>query len=103
MLIATEVMFGDALERAAKLDEYLSQNGKPVGPLHGVPMTLKDQFDVQSYDTTIGYVGRALRPATQNALLVDILQDLGAIVVAKTNLPQSVSKNMAKYISKHTP
>lgn len=53
-------------------------------------MTLKDQFDVEGYDSTLGYCGRAFQPAQQNALLVDLLQDLGAIFIAKTNLPQSI-------------
>ncbi|CZT21676.1 related to acetamidase [Ramularia collo-cygni] len=86
----TEILFDDALRRANELDEYLSKHGKTVGPLHGVVMTLKDQFDVQSFDTTIGYVGRALRPATQNSLLVDILRVLGCLIIAKSNLPQSI-------------
>ena len=53
-------------------------------------MTLKDQFDVKGFDTTLGYVGRAFQPASSNALLVDILKDLGAVFIAKSNLPQSI-------------
>lgn len=61
-----------------------------MGPLHGVPITLKDQFDVEGYDSTIGYVSRTLRPAKEDAALVRILNDLGAVIIAKTNLPQSI-------------
>jgi Asp-tRNA(Asn)/Glu-tRNA(Gln) amidotransferase A subunit family amidase len=61
-----------------------------MGPLHGVPISLKDQFNVEGFDTTLGYVARAFHPASSNALLVDFLQGLGAIVLAKTNLPQSI-------------
>lgn len=86
----TEVMFIDAIEQATNLDEQFANTGNPVGPLHGVPVTLKDQFDVVGYDTTLGYVGRAFQPATQDSVLVDMLQRLGAIVIAKTNLPQSI-------------
>jgi Asp-tRNA(Asn)/Glu-tRNA(Gln) amidotransferase A subunit family amidase len=53
-------------------------------------MTLKDQFDVLGYDSTLGYVGRALSPAKQDCILVEILKRLGAILVAKSNLPQSI-------------
>ena len=60
------------------------------GPLHGVPITVKDQFNVTGVDTTLGYVGRSFKPATEDALLVQILKDMGAIVIAKTNLPQSI-------------
>lgn len=36
-----------ALTRAKELDEYLQKNGKPVGPLHGLPVSLKDQFRIK--------------------------------------------------------
>lgn len=51
-------MFDEAINRASDLDEYLVAHGGTIGPLHGIPMTLKDQFDVQGYDATLGYVGR---------------------------------------------
>jgi amidase len=86
----TEVFFEDALKEAAKLDEYYQAHRKLIGPLHGVPVTLKDQFDIEGADSTIGYVSRALQPAKEDAALVKILKDLGAIVLAKTNLPQSI-------------
>jgi amidase len=53
-------------------------------------MTLKDQFDVAGYDSTLGYVGRAFKPAVQNCVLVSLLKQMGAIIIAKTNLPQSI-------------
>lgn len=53
-------------------------------------MTLKDQFNVKGYDTTIGYVGRAFKPAADDANLVKILEDAGVVFIAKTNLPQSI-------------
>jgi Asp-tRNA(Asn)/Glu-tRNA(Gln) amidotransferase A subunit family amidase len=89
-LSLTEVLFAEALSHAKQLDEYLSKNGKPVGPLHGVPMTLKDQFNVQGHDTTLGYTGRAFKPAAADAVLVQMLRKLGAVIIAKTNLPQSI-------------
>lgn len=53
-------------------------------------MTVKDQFNLKGFDTTLGYVGMAYKPAGDDAVLVQILQDLGAVVIAKTNLPQSI-------------
>jgi len=53
-------------------------------------------------DSTLGYVGRAFAPAKSNALLVDVLQELGAIIIAKTNIPQSImvsgSYNMLPFL-----
>lgn len=86
----TEVCFKDALEAAKHLDEYLAQHNEPIGPLHGLVTTLKDQFNVKGYDTTLGYVGRSFAPAEQDATVVKMLKALGAVVVAKTNLPQSI-------------
>lgn len=83
-------MFDDALKRAKELDAYFTEHGKTIGPLHGVPVTLKDQFNVKGYDTTLGYVGRSFKPAVDDAVVVKMLQSLGAVVIAKTNLPQSI-------------
>ncbi|KAI0535271.1 amidase [Xylaria digitata] len=86
----TEILFDNALNRAKYLDSYLLDHGRPVAPLHGIPMTLKDQFDVEGFDSTIGYVGRSFHPALRDSALVEMLQSLGAIIMAKTNLPQSI-------------
>ncbi|KAH0429879.1 amidase [Colletotrichum camelliae] len=86
----TEVLFEDALERAKELDAYFAKNGTVVGPLHGVPVTLKDQFNVKGFDSTLGYVGRSFLPAADDAAVVKMLKSLGAVVIAKTNLPQSI-------------
>ncbi|KAE8420862.1 amidase signature domain-containing protein [Aspergillus pseudocaelatus] len=86
----TEVLFDQALERSRELDEYLRRQGKPIGPLHGLPISLKDQFNVKGFDSTLGYVGRAYSPCTEDATLVTILTQLGAVIIAKTNIPQSI-------------
>lgn len=64
-------------------------------PLLGVPMTLKDQFNVEGYDSTLGYVGRALKPASSDAILVKMLRSLGGVILAKTNLPQSIMVSLS--------
>mgnify|MGYP002718057701 FL=1 len=51
---------------------------------------MKDQFNVKGVDTTLGYVGRSFAPAQEDAVLVQILKNMGAIVIAKTNIPQSI-------------
>ncbi|KAF4965427.1 hypothetical protein FSARC_6778 [Fusarium sarcochroum] len=86
----TEVAFEDALRQAKELDDYFAINEKPIGSLHGVIVTLKDQFNVKGYDSTLGYVGRSFNPAQDDAVLVKMLKSLGAIVLAKSNLPQSI-------------
>ncbi|KAL4801710.1 amidase signature domain-containing protein [Aspergillus unguis] len=86
----TEVIFEDALIQSQELDKLFKETGKLKGPLHGVPVTVKDQFNVKGYSSTLGYVGRSFSPAKEDAVLVQILKDMGAVVLAKTNLPQSI-------------
>ncbi|KAJ5232287.1 amidase signature domain-containing protein [Penicillium chermesinum] len=86
----TEILFEQAIQRSRVLDEYFRREGKLIGPLHGIPVSLKDQFDIKGFDSTLGYVGRAYSPSTEDAALVTLLTRLGAIVIAKTNVPQSI-------------
>lgn len=83
-------MFEDAIEQAKVLDREFKTTGKLQGPLHGTPVTFKDQFNVKGVDTTLGYVGRSFNPAHQDAVLVQMLKSMGAVIIAKTNLSQSI-------------
>ncbi|UZP46142.1 hypothetical protein NXS19_013954 [Fusarium pseudograminearum] len=87
----TEILFKDALAQARELDAYYTAEGKTKGPLHGIPISLrKDQFNVKGHDTTLGYTARSFNPASEDAVLVNILKRLGAVIICKTNLPQSI-------------
>lgn len=86
----TEVMFDAARERARSLDAAFAKTGQVVGPLHGVPMTVKDTFDVAGYDTTLGFTRWIGAPASKNANAVDLLLNAGVIIFAKTNVPQTL-------------
>lgn len=50
----TEIFIDRALERAAWLDEQLKSTGKVVGPLHGLPVSLKDQVRIKGIETIMG-------------------------------------------------
>ncbi|CRL26866.1 Amidase [Penicillium camemberti] len=87
----TETFFPQALERARYLDEYLQREGKPVGPLHGLPISIKDSFCVEGVQSTIGYVAfLENEPAKTNSALVKMLLELGAVLYVKTNIPQTL-------------
>lgn len=87
----TETMFPQALQRAQELDAHFKRTGQPIGPLHGIPISLKESFNVQGVPSTLGYVSFLDRPpVTQNSALVDILLKAGAVLYVKTNVPQTM-------------
>jgi amidase len=86
----TEVFIDRAIARAKVLDEHLKTTGKVVGPFHGLPISLKDQIRIKGLEATMGYVSWIGEYATRNAVLVDILEDAGAVLFVKTNVPQTL-------------
>jgi amidase len=78
--------FDRARSRAKALDRKRKQ-GRAEGKLFGVPMTVKESFDVAGLPTTWGIPGLEKTTATSNALAVDRLLDAGAVVFGKTNVP----------------
>lgn len=83
-------MFSDALAKAKELDEHFAKTGKVVGPLHGLPMTIKECFHMKGYDSTNGYISRCFNPSDITSPLPEMLQVAGAVFIAKTNVPQSM-------------
>jgi aspartyl-tRNA(Asn)/glutamyl-tRNA(Gln) amidotransferase subunit A len=78
----THVLADEAISRAKELDARSS----PVGPLHGVPIAVKDLYDVAGLTTTgccAAYEERT--PANEDSVVVHRLRAAGAVVVAKTN------------------
>lgn len=82
-----DLLADSALRDAAQADAKLAQ-GEACGPLHGVPVSIKDSIDVQGTTCTAGTLGRKnAAPAGHDATLVRRLRAAGAIPIAKTNLP----------------
>lgn len=77
----------DALDAARAADLQLDQ-GIWLGPLHGVPIALKDLIDIAGRPTTIGSPIHAETIATRTATLVKQLQQAGAIILGKTHMVQ---------------
>ncbi|KAL4949693.1 amidase signature domain-containing protein [Aspergillus filifer] len=87
----TEIFFDRAIERAKELDRQFAETGKLVGPLHGIPISLKDSYNVKGIQSTLGYVSFLDKPAlTFNSPMVNILLDAGAVIYVKTHLPQTM-------------
>jgi amidase len=75
-----------ARRRADEADAALAR-GESWGPLHGLPMTVKESFDVVAMPTTWGLTELKDNAATANALAVDRLLAAGAVIFGKTNVP----------------
>ncbi|GFF41779.1 putative amidase C550.07 [Aspergillus udagawae] len=86
----TEPLFDHAVQRARDLDAHLRRTGRPIGPLHGLPVSVKDCFHIKGVDSSIGIAALVARPATEDAPLIQLLTALGAVVLAKTNVPQTM-------------
>lgn len=86
-LNAFSVVLADEARAAAReLDEQRA-SGKPVGPLHGVPVAIKEEVDVAGCVTTFG--GRAnVTPATRDGEVVRRLRSAGAVIIGKTRMPE---------------
>ena len=76
-----------AVAEAGGLDKHLSETGKFKGPLHGIPVIVKDQAATKGLTSTYGSVKAKDNVPTEDATLVTKLKDAGAIVIAKSSMP----------------
>ena len=77
----------DGALRSAAAADRATASGRPLGPLHGVPVTVKDALNAEGLHTTWGNPAFADYVADTDASVVDRLKEAGAVVVAKTNVP----------------
>ena len=81
------LFYSEAIERAQYLDDYLARTGKTLGPLHGLPISLKDSFITSPHPRSICMAAYANEPTDKDTTLVNILRGLGAVFYCKTNVP----------------
>lgn len=87
---AMEIFTEDGLETAKSLDEYYKNTGKLIGPLHGIPMSLKEHLSVKGRIAHSGYVKLIDNITNHDSVTVDICRKLGAVFYIRTNQPQSL-------------
>jgi amidase len=94
-----EIFFSAAIKHAQKLDDYFAEHKAPIGPLHGLPVSLKDQFHVKDVETTMGYVGwidtfegkkGTGKEKVFQSEMVKELDALGAVLYCKTSVPHTL-------------
>jgi amidase len=75
-----------ALAQADQADQTL-RDGEPCGPLHGVPITIKDTYRVKGSRTTAGYPPLKDHIPDSDAVAVQLLNGAGAVIIGRTNTP----------------
>lgn len=95
-----------ALNQARMLDDQRRAGG-PVGPLHGIPVGIKDIFDTQSLPTENGTVLDSGRQPREDSRVVSLLQEAGAVILGKTVTTELAvygpGKTRNPHDSEHTP
>jgi amidase len=85
----TQWLADEALAQAKYLDDYMAEHGKPIGPLHGVPISIKDHIPIAGTFSSQGSLASIVKDE-QDCQMVSILRKLGAVFYCKTNQPQAL-------------
>lgn len=85
----THMLFPEALKRAQELDLIFKEKG-PVGPIHGLPVSIKESISVKGTSNTAGMRGLLNELATDDAVVVKLLREAGAVIFVKSNVPQTL-------------
>nr|MBA2386429.1 indole acetimide hydrolase [Acidimicrobiia bacterium] len=86
-LNAIVALLGEEAEKAAAAADQAVADGVELGPLHGVPITVKENIDLAGWPTTQGVPALGDAVVTLDAPNVERMRDAGAIPFARTNLP----------------
>src|SRR5260221_13621415 len=83
-------IYADGARQVADAADARAKAGKPLGPLDGVVVSIKDLFDVTGEVTRAGskVLAKRGKPATSDAPVVKRLREAGAVIVAKTNMTE---------------
>lgn len=85
----TQWFMDEAIEQAKKLDDYLATHGKTIGPLHGLPISIKDHIPIAGTFSSQGCFGSIVKNE-EDCDVIAILRSQGAVFYCKTNQPQSL-------------
>lgn len=86
----TELLPERSLQRAADLDKYYAQHGKPIGPLHGLPISVKEHIAMKDLDLNAGFVSWVGNVAPDDGLILKLLWNAGCVFHARTTEPQTL-------------
>ena len=86
----TELLPERALARAQELDDHLAETGKPVGLLHGLPLSVKEHIGMKGLDLNAGFVAWVGNISADDAEILKLLRKAGAVFYARTTEPQTL-------------
>ncbi|KAH7247550.1 amidase signature domain-containing protein [Fusarium redolens] len=85
----TDWFYEEGLHRARELDEILENGGDPIGPLHGIPVALKDTYGLKGHVTTRGYIVGKGVVYDHTSDIIETLRAAGAVFYCRTTMPQT--------------
>lgn len=88
LLNAFQHLDAAAARKAATASTARWKKGRPIGPLDGIPVTIKDWYDVKGWPTRQGSLTTSPAPAGADSFVVGALKKAGAIIIGKTTLPE---------------
>lgn len=91
----TEVFRDEALAAARRADDE-RRAGQARGPIHGLPVSVKESLDMAGHTTTLGVPARKGTRATHDAGMVRALRDAGAVILGRTNVAQLLLYNESR-------
>ncbi|KAI9656081.1 MAG: hypothetical protein M1821_005142 [Bathelium mastoideum] len=87
----TELLPSRALARATELDAYFTKHGKPFGPLHGMPISVKEHIGMKGLTVNAGFISAADKIAPDDATVLKVLYNAGCVFYARTTEPQTLA------------
>lgn len=83
----THELYTSALAQA-KASDVRRAAGTSFSPLDGLPLSIKDVFDQEGCDNTLGLAARVGKPCNKDGLLIAIMRDAGLVFICRSNVPQ---------------
>jgi amidase len=86
----TELLPELALQQARELDVYYQRHKRPIGPLHGMPISVKEHIGLKGLKCTTAYISHWENVSKEDAHILQILRDAGAVFHCRTTVPQTM-------------
>ncbi|KAH8555102.1 amidase signature domain-containing protein [Umbelopsis sp. PMI_123] len=86
----SEMVFDRAIVEAQELDDYYEKHGKLKGPLHGLPVSIKDNHLLKGTTSGVGFTSWSTTIQKEDSVIAQVIVGMGAIVYCKTTVPMAM-------------